>query len=73
MKKSLDGLFDLRKEETGVKIGTGTGLTSTTVGTLRATVEQADRIKIDVTLKNYEYGIHIATASINQQPINTNI
>jgi hypothetical protein len=50
MKNTLDGLFDLLKEETSVKFGNGTGLKSTTVGTLKATVEQADGTNIDVTI-----------------------
>ena len=52
MKNTMDGLFDLHNEETIVKIGNGTGLKSTLVGTLKATVEQTDGVKIDVTLKN---------------------
>jgi hypothetical protein len=47
MKNTLDGLFDLCNV---VKIGNGMGLKSTTVGTLKATVEQADGTEIDVIL-----------------------
>jgi hypothetical protein len=55
MKNTIDGLFDLRKEETIVKIGNGEKLTSTIVGTLKAIVEQTDGSKIDVTLNNVAY------------------
>jgi hypothetical protein len=55
MKNTLDGLFDLHKEETIVKIGNETELKSTTVKTLKATAEQADGTKIDVTLKFFAY------------------
>jgi hypothetical protein len=55
MKNTIDGLFDLRKEETIVNIGNGEGLKSTIFGTLRATVEQTDGSKIDVILKNVAY------------------
>jgi hypothetical protein len=61
MKNTIDGLFDLRKEETFVKIGNGEGLKSTTFGTLKATVEQADGTKMDVTLKNVAYVPELAT------------
>ena len=61
MKNTIDGLFDLRNEETIVKIGNGEGLKSTTVGTLRAIVEQTDGTKIDVTLKNVAYVPELAT------------
>ena len=61
MKNTIDGLFDLRKEETIVRIGNGEGLKSTTVGTLRAIVEQADRTRLDVTLKNVAYVPELST------------
>jgi hypothetical protein len=61
VKNSLDRLFDLQKEETFVKIRNGIGLESTTVGLLKTTVEQADRTKIDVTLKNVAYVPELAT------------
>jgi hypothetical protein len=38
MKNTIDGLFDLKKEENIVKIGNGEGQKSTIVGTLKATV-----------------------------------
>ena len=55
MTNTLDGLFNLQNEETTVKIGNGERLTSSIVGTLKATVEQVDRSKIEVTLKNVAY------------------
>jgi hypothetical protein len=61
MENNLDGLFDLCKEETIVKNGNGTGLKSTTVGTLKATVEQADGTNIDVTFKNVACVPELAT------------
>jgi hypothetical protein len=55
MTNTLDGLFNLQNEETTVKIGNGERLTSSIVGTLKATVEQVDGSKIEVTLKNVAY------------------
>ena len=42
MKNYLEGLYDLCKEDTIVKIGNGTGLKLTTVSTLKAIVQQED-------------------------------
>ena len=61
MKNTIDGLFDLRKEETIIRIGNGEGLKSTTIGTLKAIVEQADGTKMDVILKNVAYVPDLAT------------
>ena len=55
MKNTLDGLYNLFKEETIVKIGNADRLTLSIVGTLKVTVEQVDRSKIEVTLKNVAY------------------
>ena len=55
MTNTLDGLFNLQNEETTVKIGNGERLTSSIVGTLKATVEQVDGSKIEVILKNVAY------------------
>ena len=55
MTNTLDGLFNLQKEETIVKIGNGEKLMSSIVGTLKATVKQVEGSKLDVTLKNVVY------------------
>jgi hypothetical protein len=48
-------------EETIVKIGNGTGLKSTKIGTSKPTMEQTDETKIDVTLKFFTYVPKLST------------
>ena len=55
MTHTLNSLFNLKKEKTTIKIGNGTGLNLTIVGTLKATVEQEDGTRLKVTLKNVAY------------------
>ena len=55
MKNTLEGLYDLREEETTIQIGNGKNLKSTTTGTLKATVQQLDGTAVDVKLENVAY------------------
>ena len=55
MKNSLEGLYDLCEEETTNRIGNRTEIKSTTIGTLKAIVEQEDGTKFDITLKDVVY------------------
>jgi hypothetical protein len=55
MKNTLDGLYNLQKEETIVKIGNGLKLKSTTTGTLKGIVEQNDGTRINVILNDMAY------------------
>jgi hypothetical protein len=55
IKNTIEGLYDCRKEETIVQIGNRKSLKSTTVGTLKATVQQHDVTTIDIKLKNVAY------------------
>ena len=55
IKNTLDGLYNLQKEETTVKIGNGLKLKSTTIGSLKGVVEQNDGTKINVVLNNVAY------------------
>ena len=55
MKNTMEGLYDLREENTTVHIGNGKSLNSTMIGTLKATVQQLDGTTIDVKLNNVVY------------------
>jgi hypothetical protein len=55
MTNTLDGLVNLQNEKTTVKIGNGESLISSIVGTSKATVEQANGSKMDVTLKDVAF------------------
>ena len=55
MKNTLDGLYNLQKEEITVKIGNGLRLKSTTIGSLKGIVEQNDGTKINVVLNDVAY------------------
>ena len=51
----MKGLYDIREEETVVQIGNGKKLKSTTVGTLKAIVQQLDGTTVEVKLNNVTY------------------
>ena len=55
MKNTIEGLYDIREQETTVQIGNGKSLKSTMIGTLKATVQQLDGTTVDVKLKNVAY------------------
>jgi hypothetical protein len=55
MKNTLEGLYDLREEETTIQIGNGKSLKSTTIRTLKATVHQLDGTTVDIKLNNVAY------------------
>ena len=66
MKNSLEGLYDLRKEETTMRIGNGTGLKSTITDTLKATVEQEDWMEQNKRTKALEPKIRIKLSVLNK-------
>ena len=55
MTNTIEGLYNLREEDTVVQIGNGKKLKSTTVGTLKTIAQQLDGTTIDVKLSNVVY------------------
>jgi hypothetical protein len=62
IKNTMEGLYDLREEETTVQMGNGKSLKLTTIRTIKATVQQLDGTTADIKLNNMFY---IPELSIN--------
>jgi hypothetical protein len=55
MKNTMEHLYNLREKDTIVQIGNGKSLKSTTIRTLKATVQQLDGTTVDIKLNNVAY------------------
>jgi hypothetical protein len=55
MRNSLEGMTDLRSEDTVIYFGNGNELKSNRVGTFQGTVEQSNRIKVNIVLHGIAY------------------
>jgi hypothetical protein len=61
MRNSLEGMTDIRKEETVIYIGNGNGLKSNMVGTFHGTVEQEDGTEMNIKLDDVAFVPELTT------------